>query len=247
MNAKQMKAMIFAAGLGTRLQPLTLHRPKALVTVGGATLLEIAIRRLRHFGCRQLVINVHHFAEQILEFLHENQNFGIDIAISDERALLLDTGGGLKQAMPLLQGDGPFIVYNTDILTTLDLGSFYQQHLRQGALATLAVRQRPSSRQLLFNAQDQLSGWRNTSTGEERRCRPDTPVQGLAFSGIHVIDPRIADYFPDEAVFSIIDTYLHAGALAPIHARRHDADEWLDVGRIAALPQAEAMLARVLL
>lgn len=232
-----MKAMVFAAGLGTRLRPLTEERPKALVDVGGRPLLEIVLRRLQHYGFETVVVNVHHFAEQVKAFL-DGLDLGLDLHLSDESDLLLDTGGGLLRAAPLL-ADGPFLVHNVDILTDLDLAALYHAHVNEAALATLAVRRRPSSRQLLFNEDYVLCGWQNTRTGEERYCRRGEIVNPWAFSGVYVLSPGIFDYMPaDQPVFSIIDTFLTAGAAEPIYAYPHDQDQWLDVGRPEALERA---------
>lgn len=236
--------MLFAAGIGARLRPLTNDRPKALVEVNGTPLLEIAIRRLQRHGVEAVIINVHHFGRQIIDFLAEKENFGIQIAISDERGQLLDTGGGLKKAAWFFTGDEPFGVMNTDILTDLDLGALYQAHLASGALATLAVRKRASSRYLLFDEQDRLCGWRNERTGEEKWARPlDGPVVPLAFSGIQVVSPALFGHFPQEAAFSIIDTYLTAARTDEIRAFRHDHTLWMDVGKPERLREASRLLA----
>jgi NDP-sugar pyrophosphorylase family protein len=242
-----MKAMIFAAGLGTRLRPLTNTCPKALVEVRNIPLLEIAIRRLIFFGCRDIIVNIHHFGEQIVEFLQRKDYFGIHIEISDERDLLLDTGGGLKKAAWFL-GDAPFILLNADVLSDIDLGVLYQKHLASGAMATLAVRRRPSSRMLLFDETGQLCGWKNGQTGEEKWARSthSTP-QAWSFSGIQVLDPSFFTFFPaDQQVFSIIDTYLTAAKSEKILAYPHDADIWLDVGRPEQIEKAEAVLHQLL-
>lgn len=239
-----MRAMIFAAGLGTRLRPLTLDRPKAMVEVKGMPLLEIAIRRLKYFGINQIVLNIHHFGELILEFLSANKNFGIDIAISDERDLLLDTGGGLKKAAELL-GDAPFLVHNVDVISNLDLQAFYDFHIKSRALATLALRKRESSRYLLFDKTGQLSGWRNAKTGERKICRKATAYEDYAFSGIHVIDPRIFDFMPDEKIFSIIDVYLKAGKSEVIQGYPHTEGIWLDVGKLPAVEKAEEVMKEI--
>ncbi len=244
-----MKAMLFAAGLGTRLRPLTDNRPKALVEVNGTPLLEIAIRRLIAAGCREVIVNVHHFAEQIIGFLKKNDHFGIRIAISDERETLLETGGGLKKAAWFFDDETPFLVCNTDVLTNLDLQKFYQKHLESGALATLAVRNRPSSRSFLFDEKMHLTGWQNTKTGETRWCNPKyintqthkhTP---FAFSGIHALNPAIFDRMPDEEQkFSIVETYLQAAASETILGYPHDGDFWFDVGKPEALAKAAEFL-----
>lgn len=239
-----MRAMIFAAGLGTRLRPLTLDRPKAMVEVNGMPLLEIVIRRLMYFGVKEIVVNIHHFGELILDFLAGKKNFGIDIAISDERNLLLDTGGGLKKAAPLL-GDAPFLVHNVDVISNLDLKSFFAFHSKSNALATLALRKRESSRYLLFDHTGLLSGWRNAKTGERKICRKATQFEDFAFSGIHVIDPRIFNFMPDESVFSIIDVYLEAGKTEIIQGYPHSESIWLDVGKLPAVKAAVTVMDRI--
>lgn len=234
-----MKAMLLAAGLGTRLKPLTDHRPKALVEVGGITLLERAIRLLQRHGVEEVVVNVHHFAEQIEAFLEEKENFGMRIAISDERSKLLDTGGGLKKAAWFFDDGAPFLVYNTDILTDLDLGAMHRAHLDSGCLATLAVRHRPASRCFLFDKERVLVGWRNRNTGQTRWCMEAVePVEELAFSGIQILDPAIFRYFPEEEVFSLVELYLRAGAQAPLRAYPHDGSAWMDAGKLEDLEEA---------
>lgn len=239
--------MIFAAGLGTRLRPITDNMPKALVPINGIPLLEIAIRRLKRYGCREIIVNIHHFGEQIVDFLAQKDHFGIDITISDERDLLLDTGGGLKKAAWFLQ-DAPFLLLNADIVTNLDLGAFYQNHLTSGSMATLAIRQRSSSRYLLFDDNKQLSGWRNEKSGERRLSRlPDgKKLEDWAFSGIHAISPSFFDYLSStESVFSIIDTYLDASTNETITGYPHPDDIWLDVGKIPQLEKAAAILDQI--
>lgn len=233
--------MIFAAGLGTRLRPLTNNKPKALVEIQGVPLLEIAIRRLIWHGCQEIIINIHHFGQQIIDFLKARQHFDIHIEISDEQELLLDTGGGLKKAADFL-ANAPFLVYNADILTNLNLTDLYQAHCQSDNLATLAVRDRPSSRKLLFDGQNNLCGWQNTKTGEQKISRQTEIQNPLAFSGIHVISPELFDYFPEKPVFSIIDVYLEAARQASIQAFRHDADIWLDVGKPEALAKAAEII-----
>lgn len=242
-----MKAMIFAAGLGTRLRPLTNDRPKALVEIEGVTLLEMVIRRLINFGFTEIVVNVHHFADKVEAFLAEKDHFGISISISDERALLLDTGGGLKHAAPFLQGKEPFLVHNTDILTDLDLSAIYQAHLDSGALATLAVRERPTSRYLLWNEESRLCGWTNITTGEVKMALETAqPLNRLAFSGIHVIDPAIFPLMQDDGPFSIIQTYLSLAGNHTISGFRHDETMWMDLGKIPQLEAAEQDFSRIL-
>lgn len=239
-----MKAMILAAGLGTRLRPLTNTTPKALVEVNGLTLLEMVIQQLKFYGFHEIIINVFHFAEQIIEFLQEKKNFGIDIRISYERGELLDTGGGIKNASWFFDDGAPFLVHNVDIISDLDLRQMYETHLHSQALATLAVSNRQSSRYLLFNRENTLCGWKNTSTGEIKiaRATPETELTPLAFSCIHVIQPVIFDLLPEQKVFSIIDAYLHLAAHHKIAAFKHDHSLWVDLGRKEHLAKAGEIL-----
>jgi NDP-sugar pyrophosphorylase family protein len=240
-----MKAMLFAAGLGTRLHPLTLGKPKALVEVNGLPLLEIALRRLINAGCKEVVINVHHFAEQITRFIKRKKSFGIRIAISDERGQLLETGGGLKKAAWFFDDGQPLFLCNTDVLTDLDLSAFYEAHLQSGAAATLAVRRRKTSRYLLFDKNMRMQGWRNSGTGETRWCSQPAPakVSEWGFSGLHVVDPALFDWMPAEEKFSIIEVYLKAAAVVRIAGYPHDDDFWLDVGKPEALEKAAQRIA----
>lgn len=205
-----MKAFIFAAGLGTRLRPLTLDRPKALVEVAGKTMLERTFTTLKEAGFSEFVVNVHHFADQIVDYLAANDNFGCNVDISDERELLLDTGGAIKAARRLL-GDEPFLVHNVDIVSNLDIRSFVSEGL-DGALARLVVSDRTSSRKLLFDEEDRLVGWINLKTSEVKGpavSEPELVSRELAFSGIHLISPEVfslMENWPER--FSIIDFYL---------------------------------------
>ena len=280
-----MKAMILAAGLGTRLRPLTDTRPKALVEINGRSLLEITLTRLRSFGVSEVIINVHHFADMVVDYLKAHNNFGMRIEISREDDLLLDTGGGLKKASWFFlegsQGDNTadvssvipsearnpgkastssrsavtrasahpdqsFLLHNVDVISTIDLHRMLQFHNEHGALATLAVQSRQSSRLLLFNDQSQLVG-RASGTGTPA-CAPsssDSPLATshsplpLAFSGIHIISPRLLPMLTEEGVFSIIDSYLRLAAQGEkILAFRADEYYWRDLGRPADLAQA---------
>ncbi len=240
-----MKAMVLAAGLGTRLRPLTNERPKALVEIAGRTLLEITLTRLREFRVREVIINVHHFADRIVEYLAARDNFGMRIEISRE-AELLDTGGGLKKAawFFLESGDAgaPFFVHNVDVVSTIDLGCMLQAHEESGALATLAVAERKSSRQLLFDAGGQLCG-REAGDQPAEVVRACDSRQALAFAGIHVISPRSFGLMAEEGAFSIIDAYLRlAGMGERILAFRADEYSWRDVGSLASLQQAREEL-----
>jgi len=231
-----MKAMILAAGLGTRLRPLTDDRPKALVEVAGRTLLEITLERLRAFGIREVIINVHHFADKVLDYLKEKKNFGMHIEVSRED-VLLDTGGGLKKAAYFFLEDPealdvPFILHNVDVISTIDLRRMIQSHTDNHALATLAVQDRKTSRYLLFDEQLQLCGRRSMPDCKNEIARPSQNLQPLAFSGIHVLSPRLLNMITEEGAFSIITTYLRLAAqLETIQAFRADEYNWRDLGR----------------
>jgi len=243
-----MKAMVFAAGLGTRLRPLTDDRPKALVTVAGRTLLELTLSRLRAFGVSEVILNVHHFADKIVDYLQANRNFGIRIEVSREE-VLLDTGGGLKKAAWFFLEAGknahePFIVHNVDVLSTVDLARMVRSHAEHNALATLAVQQRESSRYLLFDEHSQLCGRRIGCDAEIEWADPAKQVHSLAFSGIHVLSPRILSNLPEEGAFSIIPAYLRLAAQGEtILASRADESYWRDLGRPEDLAEAERDLA----
>ena len=229
-----MKAMILAAGLGTRLRPLTNDRPKALVEVAGRTLLEIAIARLREFGVREVIVNVHHFAGMVAEYLREKNYFGMRIEISEEDSLL-DTGGGLKKAAWFFHEEGPaepFILHNVDVISTIDLRRMLDFHTQNQALATLAVQQRQTSRYLLFDEQMRLCGRRLVKEQKTELVRPSPQLQEVAFSGIHVILPRLLRMMSEEGAFSIVQSYLRlAGAGERIVAYRADGDYWRDLGK----------------
>lgn len=237
-----MKAMILAAGLGTRLRPLTDDRPKALVTVAGRTLLEIALARLRAFGVRQVIVNTHHYAEMIADYLRANGNFGMRIEISHEKELL-DTGGGLKNAARFFLeaggSEGPFILHNVDVISAIDLDRMMRFHIEQNALATLAVQDRASSRYLLFDEQARLRGRRAGRVGGVELAPLGAQAQALAFCGIHVISPQIFAKILEEGAFSIIDAYLHLAAQGEkIVAFRADEWAWRDLGRPESVMQA---------
>jgi mannose-1-phosphate guanylyltransferase len=230
-----MKAMILAAGLGTRLRPLSDHRPKALVEIAGRTMLEITLSRLRDLDIREVVINVHHFADMIFEYLEANDNFGMRIKLSREEALL-DTGGGLKKAAYFFLEDPtaieePFILHNVDVLSTIDLRQMVRFHKDNQALATLATQDRDTSRHLLFDEQGQLCGRRSGHDPNTELIRSSHPVQALAFCGIHVISPRLLTMLVEEGAFSIITSYLRITAYGEkILAFRADEYYWRDLG-----------------
>lgn len=241
-----MQAMILAAGLGTRLRPLTNYKPKALVEIEGIPLLEITIRRLIKYGFDDIIINVHHFAEQIIRFLEQKNNFGIRITISDEQDGILETGGGLKKAQLFFKEEA-FLLCNTDIITNIDLQKMYAQHVAQGALITLATRQRQTSRYLIFDEHQRLCGWQNIKTGVVKMNRAVAGILQLrAFSGLHIIHPNIFKLMTRNGKFSIIDTYLDLAKEQVIHSYPHDEDIWMDVGKPEELAAAKEVLVDIL-
>lgn len=239
-----MKAMVLAAGLGTRLRPLTDSRPKALMEVDGRTLLEITLTRLREFGVTEVIVNVHHFPDMVVEYLAAKKNFGLRIEISREDDLLLDTGGGLKKAAWFFLenpgADEPFILHNVDVISNIDLRQMIQAHTQSRALATLAVQRRESSRQLLFDDAQQLCGRKAARDQQPNLIRPVQDFQQMAFAGIHVISPRLLPMIGEDGVFSIIDDYLRLAARGEkVMSFPADGSYWRDLGRPADLKQAE--------
>jgi NDP-sugar pyrophosphorylase family protein len=235
-----MRAMILAAGLGTRLRPLTNDRPKALVEVAGRTLLEITLSRLRAAGIFQVIVNLHHFADKVIAYLDSHNYFGMKIEISREE-ILLDTGGGLKKAAYFLQDQSePFLLHNVDVMSNIDLGSMLQFHDRHQALATLAVQDRKTSRYLLFDGSSQLCGRRAGLDGEPEMTRPTAHVDALAFAGIHVISPRLLDLISEDGAFPIVPCYLRMAKQGEkILGFRADQYYWRDLGRPENVKQAE--------
>jgi NDP-sugar pyrophosphorylase family protein len=232
-----MKAMIFAAGLGTRLKPLTENIPKALVEVNSVPLLEIQINKLISYGFNQIIINVHHFSGKVIDFL-KSKTFNADIVISDESVELLDTGGGLVKASWFFNDDKPFLVYNVDVISDIDLGRFYQNHINNKYLASLAVRDRQTSRYFLFNELNLLCGWKNTKSNEKIITQDSITSNRFAFSGIHIIDPKIFSLIKEKNKFSITNTYIELSKNNDIFGYRHDADIWFDLGNIENLKKA---------
>jgi NDP-sugar pyrophosphorylase family protein len=238
-----MKAMILAAGLGTRLRPLTNDLPKALVEINGRALLEITLNRLQTFGVSEVIVNVHHHAEKIIDYLESKNNFGIRIEISREDDLLLDTGGGLEKAAWFFLennfADAPFVLHNVDVLSTIDLRQMLQAHKEKSVLATLAVQDRKSSRQLLFDENGFLCGRRKTGETTDEIVRLSPKLQPLAFSGVHIISPRLLNLITEQGVFSVIDVYLRLAASGEkISAFRADEYYWRDLGRPSDLTEA---------
>lgn len=224
-----MKAMILAAGLGTRLYPFTKNTPKALIKINDKTLLEIAIDKLVNYGFDEIVINVHHFADQIIQFLEERK-FDANISISDEKNKILDTGGGLKHAEKFFTSSEPFLLHNVDIVSNLDLKSLYDFHLNTDAISTLVVRKRESGRYFLFNEDNILRGWKNEKTGKTIIISDDKLLTNYAFSGIHVIDPKIFSLMPETDVFPLATLYLDIGLENKIYAYIDEKSSWIDVG-----------------
>jgi len=233
-----MKAMVLAAGLGTRLRPLTNDQPKALVEIAGRTMLEITLGRLRTFGINEVILNAHHFADMVVEYLKANKNFGMRIEVSRED-VLLDTGGGLKKAAWFFRDDPePFILHNVDVISTIDLARMARFHEEHNALATLAVQERKSSRYLLFDEQGQLCG-RRVGQEQPEIARPTQQTLALAFCGVHVVSPRIFSLLKEEGVFSIIDPYVRLAAEGEsITAFSADEYYWRDLGKPENVKQA---------
>ncbi|SDE46351.1 nucleotidyltransferase family protein [Riemerella columbipharyngis] len=233
-----MKALIFAAGKGTRLRPFTDHHPKALAPVNGKPLLELNILFLKKFGIKNFVINIHHFGEQIENFLRANNNFGVNIEISDERKELLETGGGLIFAKKFLESEQDFLIMNADILTDLNITELISYHKKNDKVATLAVSDRESSRKLLFDDGLILRGWKNLKTGEEKLTKKNTNLRELAFSGIHCVSSKIFDHIKRKGKFSIMEEYLDMMAGRLIIGFEHRA-KLIDVGKPEAISLAE--------
>ena len=242
------KAMILAAGLGTRLRPLTSDRPKALVEIKGHALLEIALARLHSFGVNEVIVNVHHFADQVVAYLLAHANFGMRIEVSREDELL-DTGGGLKKAAWFFQEDSanegaPFLLYNVDVLSNIDLSRMLTTHIETRALATLAVQNRSTSRYLLFDDHNRLCGRRAGRDGTPELVRLCPSPHALAFSGIHVISPRLLPMLSEQGAFSIVTSYLRLAAQGEsIQAFPADEYYWRDLGRPENVAQAERDIA----
>jgi NDP-sugar pyrophosphorylase family protein len=241
-----MRAMILAAGLGTRLKPLTDSTPKALIKIKDHTLLELQISKLKAEGFNQLIINVHHFAEKVKEYLKQNNFFDCSIEISDESEKLLDTGGGLKKASHFFSDGKPFLVYNVDILSNIDLNKFMEIHLASKSIATVAVQKRESSRKFLFDKNSIFCGWMNEKSGEKIITRDEqSEFFPYAFSGVQIVDPGIFKYFPNKDVFSLVELYLTAAKREKIIGYVHNDDEWIDLGKMENLSDAEKVFDRI--
>ena len=241
-----INAMIFAAGLGTRLQHYTKNCPKALVNLNGKPLLEHCIVKLKDFGVNRIVINVHHFANQIEAFLVSKDNFGIDIRISDERKLLLDTGGAINHAKSLFIPNAPILIYNVDILSSLNLNELVVFHRNRQALATLNLRDKNTNRYLCFDEDDMLCAWKNDDTKEEKIVNENhLNSNAYSFSGIHLIDYKLLDLIEEVGVFSIIDLYLRLAKRYRIVGHYDSSDLWMDLGKPEALQKAELIIKKL--
>ena len=226
------KAMILAAGLGTRMRPVTNDKPKALVEWEGVPMLEHIILKLKSQGFDQIIINVHHFAEMIVGFVKRKDAFGIHIEFSHEEDEPLDTGGGVAFASWFFE-DEPFLVHNVDIMSNLDLRKLYEAHTASGAIATMAVKDRETSRSLLMNKKNLLKGWRDNRNGDTILVDTNSEdLEPIAFSCVHVMNPEIFSHFPEEKKFSITPFYLELAKTQDVNLYRHDQDYWIDMGRL---------------
>ncbi len=237
-----MKAFILAAGLGTRLYPYTADKPKALVELNGITLLERAIRKVNELDISETIINIHHFGDQIVNFLTEKRNFDLPIKISDERNQLLDTGGAILKAQSLLGDDEPFLVYNVDILSTIDLKALNQYHIQKAGIATMAVRERSTDRYLVFNPEMRLTGWRNVKTGEEILTAGNGILHNYAFSGIQIVEPKLFPLITETGKFSVIQMYLRLAKEYCIYGYHDHSEHWMDLGKPDQLLAAEKLM-----
>lgn len=238
-----MKVMIFAAGLGTRLKPLTDNKPKALVELNGVPLLEHLILKLKNQGFNDFVLNVHHFADQIETFLEKNNNFDTNIEISDERNLLLETGGAILKAEKILEVSNIFMIHNADIITDIDLNELIEQHRMNNALVTLAVQKRISSRKLFFDEKNYLCQWKNIKTNKIKKARiPVGSMTSMSFSGIHIINSNIFKLITERGKFSIIDLYLRLAENHKISAFETNHSYWYDLGKPENISEAEKSL-----
>jgi len=232
-----MKAMILAAGKGTRMLPLTGNMPKALIEIQGVPLIEHTILYLKYYGITEIIINIHHHASQIVDFIKNKNNFGLNIEFSDESDLLLDTGGGLYKARHFFNDSQPFVLTSSDVITDLDLNHMLDAHVQKNPLATLAVKHRKSSRDFLFDSDFLLCGWYNNITGESRMIKEVSHTIKIAFSTIHVINPVIFDLIFERGRFSIIDLYLRLANDHYITGFEHNNSKWFECGRFENLQQ----------
>ena len=236
-----MKAMIFAAGLGTRFKPWTDHHPKALAIVNGKSLLQRNIEYLQQYGIRDVVVNVHHFADQIIEAVETNKGWGSNVLISDERDEVLETGGGLLKARHLLEGAEPFVTINVDILTDLDLNKLLAFHQQHQPLISFGVTNRKTSRNFLFDQENRLCGWRNNATGETKISVDKNELSEKAYSCVVVFEPRVFSLIKQTGKFSLTETYLDLAKEHLILGYDHSGDKLVDVGKPESVAIAEAL------
>lgn len=236
-----MKAMIFSAGLGTRFKPWTDSHPKALALVNGKPLLQHNIEYLQRYGIRDVVVNVHHFADQVIDAVQKNKGWGSNIMISDEREEILETGGGLLKAKDLLQGEEPFITLNADFLTDLNIADLIAFHKNKKALISFGITNRKTSRYFLFDENDRLCGWRNIKTGEEKIAVAKDNLKEMAYSCVVIFQPEIFELIPQRGKFSLVDTYLSLAADHPIYGYDHSGDKLVDVGKPESVAIAEKL------
>jgi NDP-sugar pyrophosphorylase family protein len=237
-----MKAMIFAAGLGTRLKPITDNLPKALVPIHDKTLLQRSIESLVAVGVDEIIVNVHHFAPEVIRYLANNNNFGAPIYISDESTLLLDTGGGIMKVKDKLLTEDCFLAVNVDVVTNINFTKLIEAHRLKNAIATLAVRNRKSSRYFLFDDENRLSGWQNVKNSQKITLCQRDETKPLAFSGIQVLSPEIFKYAPQKEVFGLVEWYLNAAESNRVFAYVHDSDYWFDAGSVEKINSIEKFL-----
>lgn len=236
-----MKAMIFAAGLGTRFKPWTDKHPKALAIVNKKSLLQRNIEYLQQYGITDVVVNVHHFADQLIEAIEVNKGWGSNVIISDESNEVLETGGGLLKARPLLEGNEPFITLNSDILTDLNITKLLDYHQQHKAFVSFGITNRKTSRYLLFDETQRLCGWRNVNTGEEKISIPGKELHQMAYSCVVVFEPTIFDLIPQKGKFSLTETYLSLASSQLILGYDHTGDRLVDVGKPESVAIAESM------
>jgi NDP-sugar pyrophosphorylase family protein len=236
-----MQAMIFAAGLGTRFKPWTDTHPKALALVNGKPLLQHNIEYLQQYGITDVVVNVHHFPEQIIEAVKKNKGWGSHVIISDESDEVLETGGGLLKAKKLLQDGEPFITLNADFLTDLDINALLAFHKNKNALISFGITNRKTSRNFLFDEENRLCGWRNTSTGEEKISIAKNNLKEMAYSCVVIFQPEIFELIPQRGKFSLVETYLSLAAQYPIYGYDHTGDKLVDVGKPESVAIAEKL------
>jgi len=237
------KAFIPAAGLGTRLGDLTKSKPKALVEVNGIPMLELTIERLKKAGVNKFLVNVHHFGDEVINFIQQKKQFGVDLQISDERSKLLDTGGALVKAKSFFKGNEPVLVHNVDVISEIDYDELFSLHKKNDACASLCVRERKSTRSLLFSQLMQLKGWTNFTTGEIKWVSEALQnYQAFAYSGVYLLEPEFVDRIPFNGKFSIIDTWLEMAKTERIFGYLDLSPNWFDLGTPEKLKVAETYL-----